>query len=161
MSNGANIFNGFELVIETLQKTAPKKQDYLKSSLFHVLISCKDRKWCSCATSNKLFFLIKIKNEEVFLSEVCEAAVYSAFWGWERFPGINQSRSHAMWYFHCVLDYLRAQQVIKSIFPAQQKLFPLSQKKRLHFSWSLCCSWKNWRLSIFPQGLCVLCPSVT
>lgn len=42
--NGANIFNRFESVIETLQKTAPKTQDYMKSSLFHVLISCKDRK---------------------------------------------------------------------------------------------------------------------
>lgn len=48
----------------------------------------------------------------------------------ERFPGINQSWSHAMWYFHCVLDYLRAQQVIKSIFPAQQKLFPLTLSEK-------------------------------
>lgn len=87
--NGANIFNRFELVIETLQKTAFKKQCYLKSSLFHLLISSNDRKWCSCATSNKLFFFFffnqEIKNEEIFfsLSEVCEPAVYSTFWGWE------------------------------------------------------------------------------
>lgn len=42
--NGPNIFNRFELVIETLQKTASKKQCYLKSSLFHLLISSNDRK---------------------------------------------------------------------------------------------------------------------
>jgi len=71
-----------------------------------------------------------------FFCRVCEAAVYSTFWGWERFPGINQSQSHAMWYFHCVLDYLRAQQVIKSIFPAQQKLLPLTfSEKEAPLQW--------------------------
>lgn len=52
--NEANVFNRFKLVIETLRKTAPKKQIYLKSSLFHLLILCKDRKLCICAMPNKL-----------------------------------------------------------------------------------------------------------
>lgn len=156
--NGVNIFNKFEMVSETFQKILSKEQYYLKSFLFHYLISCKDWKWCSCVTPNTLFFLQGIKKMKRFfyLPEVYEAALYSAFW--ERFPGINQSWSHAMWHFHPVLDYLRAQQVIKSIFPAQQKLFPLSSlRERGSTSAEVsCCSWKNWWFSVSPQGLCVL-----
>lgn len=64
MINEANIFNRFELVIETLQKTAPKKQIYLKSSLFHLLILCKDQKLCICAMPNKLFFIYELRDKK-------------------------------------------------------------------------------------------------
>lgn len=66
-----------------------------------------------------------------------------------------------MWYFHCVLDYPRAQQVIKSIFPTWQKLFPLTfPAKESPLQLKSLLQLEKLKAFYFPPGAIFLCPSV-